>query len=157
MQCAFEQLPESECNGCFAAQNWAGLCEPVACVDSLNCNCHLPDSGIPGCSGTLMEYQGGSRQMNEAYTQQIPDKLYSIDAISCKDQSTAANGASQSANIGTHTFTISGNIEVAEHYEDAGQRQSQERERSNACYHREQRTELLDNIPANEGAPCVCA
>ena len=34
---------------------------------ALDCNCHLPDNGDCNGSGSLLEFQSGSRQMNEAY------------------------------------------------------------------------------------------
>ena len=144
------ELPEAECNGC------RGCVAPICCVDQLDCNCHLPADCGNGY-GSLQEYQAGSRAINEAYKQQVPDKLYGIDAISCTDQSTAANSCAESQLLGNHIFEITGSIQVAEKYEDKSQEQRQERERSNACYHREQRTQLCDNLPCPEAGPCVCA
>ena len=59
------EIDAAEGNGC------AGSCfckEPICCVDQLDCNCHLPKK-CGDSSGAVMEYQSGSRQMNEAYQQ----------------------------------------------------------------------------------------
>jgi hypothetical protein len=152
-----DNIPTAEGCGGRCGGGYKNCPEPVVYTETLNCACHLPSSDINGGdSGSLTEYQAGSRAVEEAYRQQIPDKLYSIDAISCNDESTAANKVNDSFNAGTHTFNISGSISVEENFSSKGGETAQERERANACYHKEQRTELLDNLPVNEGGPCVC-
>ena len=42
-------------------------CDYQYCGPALDCNCHLPNNGDCNGSGSLLEFQSGSRQMNEAY------------------------------------------------------------------------------------------
>lgn len=154
------ELPAAEGHGldcdltCYA--DCAVCPQPTCYVDALDCNVHLPAAGPLG-SGQLQEYQAGSRAVTEAYSQQIPDRFYTIDAVSAQDTSTAANEVYNGVNVGTHTFEISGNIAVKERYDEHSGNARQGREKSNSCYHKEQRTELCDNLPAAIGGPCVCA
>ena len=55
----------------------------------LDCSCALPCQALGSAQTT--EYNGGSLAITEAHNEQVPDKLYQIDAISARDQSTAAN------------------------------------------------------------------
>ena len=72
------ELPAASGCGCDnAAPYGAGYVAPGgdygawsnAGVAQLDCNCHLPPSNDGDCSGSLLEFQSGSRQMNEAYQQ----------------------------------------------------------------------------------------
>lgn len=126
-------------------------------MDQLDCNCHLPGGPTPGGAGQLQEYKSGSQATTEAYQQQIPDRFYNIDGISCEDKSTAANEVYNGVEVGTHTFDIAGNIQVKERYDEHAGNARQAREKTNACLHKEQRIELADNIPAAPALPCVCA
>jgi hypothetical protein len=113
----------------------------------------LPDRGLS--SGELRAFNGGSRAVKEAANIVVPDRFYNIDAISCQDQSTAGNSVKNGVEVGTRTFDISGAIRVAERYDAHSGDMKQSREKTNACYHREEKRELSDNA-AYAQPPCVC-
>ena len=153
-----------ECNGAglglggYAVQGDYAVCgAPICCVDQLDCNCHLPNYCEALGAGQTQDYLSGSRAVTEAYQTQIPDKFYNIDAISCKDQSTAANEVYNGIEVGTHSFTIAGQIDVTEDYKTHAGNARQKREKENACYHQEKRIELADNVPGAPALPCVCS
>lgn len=139
----------SKSTGIYQAQAQQ-QCAPV----QDNCNCRL-DGAL--CAGTTGEYDAGSYAYTSAHNTELPDKLYIVDAVSCRDETSCANEDYARQDVGTHTFQIEGQITVSEKYDQTQNNQRQGREKANGCAHKEQKIRLQDNIPCPIDVPCVCA
>jgi len=126
----------------------------VGCLT--NCDCSL-DLGCGGlAAGLTCESSGGSLAYTAAHNEQIPDKLYCIDAVTCRDETVQANEQYDRNDLGNHTFSIEGSITISESFNQNSNNTRQGREQANGCAHKEQAIKLADNCPVAIAVPCVC-
>lgn len=123
-------------NGIIQQQSYNTVCNT-----DLNCDCHLAADCGDG-AGVTGEYDAGSYAYQSAHNTQLPDKLYCVEAISCRDETSNANEEYARQDVGSHTFTIEGSITVNEKYENSQNNCRQGREKANGCAHKEQRIKL---------------
>lgn len=132
-----------------------GLDAPVcSACDKLDCYCTLPEK--PAGSSVVTGYTSGSEVSSNVTNTQIPDNLTVTDYISCTDSCTGGNTSEAESEVGTRTFSIQGSIAVSEKFNSKGGSCNEGRQKSNACRHSEQRTELVPNSPAPGNIPCAC-
>ena len=111
-----------------------------------------------GClgAGRTGENEAGSYAWTSAEQQQIADKLYSIDAVNCREETTCATEDYERQDCGTHTFTIEGCISVHEKYDTQQNNNRSGKEKASGTAHKEQKIALKDNVPCAIDVPCVC-
>ena len=71
---------------------------------------------------------GGSYAYQAASNESIPDKLYIVDAVSCSDETSTASEDYARNDLGNHTFSIVGEITIAESFEASSNNARQGRE-----------------------------
>ena len=128
------------------------------CHDGCGCNdccCHLDHCDLG--AGTTGESEGGSYCYTAASNEQLPDKLYIVDAVHCRSEDSCGQEEYCRQDCGHRTFSIDGCITVAESFEESSNNHRSGSEKANGCAHKEQKIQLADNVPCPVDGPCVCS
>ena len=96
------------------------------CRDNCDCSLAIGCGGLAG--GVTCGSAGGSYAYQAASNESIPDKLYIVDAVSCSDETSTATEDYCRNDLGNHTFSISGEITIAESFDASSNNKRQGRE-----------------------------